>query len=260
MTYKKKSHQLVLVYLHTLSPILIFYPYPQSPSPTERPPVRRAQRPPHLNTRLPKLSTEETHAIFEDIITDMRTFSDNIDSPLSSPHTPHTPLTPNAHTPHTPLTPNAHFSHMPETKSEVTESKDPPTNGTKTETVEPPKMLELSDTDTMKKKKKKMSAVKRISSPLTKVRRKSVSGKAEEKEKLKEKLSMMKRQVTMPEIPLDRAKISGNAVALGLVALDPLPSCEPVNTALKLMVTLSSNKECTATLISYICLPKCEAK
>lgn len=206
--------------------------------------MKRPQRPPHLNTKLPKLSTEETHAIFEDIITDMQTFSDNIDSPLSSPHTPHTPLTP-----------NAHFSHTPETKSEVTESRD------KTEAAEPPKMLEISETDTMKKKKKKMSAVKRISSPLTKVRRKSVSGKTEEKEKLKEKLGMMKRQVTMPEIPLDNSsKISTNAVALGLVALDPLPSCEPVNTALKLMVTLSSNKECTATLISYICLPKCEAK
>ena len=32
---------------------------------------------------------------------------------------------------------------------------------------------------------------------------------------------------------------------------------EPVTNALKIMVTLSSNKECLPTLISYLCLPKC---
>ena len=35
---------------------------------------------------------------------------------------------------------------------------------------------------------------------------------------------------------------------------------DPVANALKLMVTLSSNKECHSTLISYICLPKCVSR
>ena len=35
---------------------------------------------------------------------------------------------------------------------------------------------------------------------------------------------------------------------------------DPVANALRLMVTLSSNKECHHTLISYICLPKCVSR
>ena len=35
---------------------------------------------------------------------------------------------------------------------------------------------------------------------------------------------------------------------------------DPVANALKNMVTLSSNKECHSTLISYICLPKCASR
>ncbi len=189
----------------------------------------------------------------------MRTYSDSIDhSPLSSPRTPHSPLTLNAPTEVRGQIPGAKSN---ETTAESTtmcvdKGHDPKTEG------DPPKTLEISDTGTLKKKGR-LAAVKRISSPLTKMRRKSVSGKAEKKEerdKLKEKLAAFKRQATMPEIPLDRSKISASPVAIELAALDLLPSCEPVNTALKLMVTLSFNRECTTTLISYICLPKCEAK
>ncbi len=35
---------------------------------------------------------------------------------------------------------------------------------------------------------------------------------------------------------------------------------DPVANALRVMVTLSSNKECLSTLVSYICLPKCISK
>ena len=35
---------------------------------------------------------------------------------------------------------------------------------------------------------------------------------------------------------------------------------DPVTNSLELMVTLSRNKECLSTLISYICMPKCETR
>lgn len=35
---------------------------------------------------------------------------------------------------------------------------------------------------------------------------------------------------------------------------------DPVTKSLELMVTLSSNKECLSTLVSYICMPKCESR
>lgn len=35
---------------------------------------------------------------------------------------------------------------------------------------------------------------------------------------------------------------------------------DPVTNSLDLMVTLSRNKECLSTLVSYICMPKCETK
>ena len=188
----------------------------------------------------------------------MQTFSENIDSPLSSPRTPHSPLTSNAHTE------VKYQISSPKSEATTDTGRDKGHKPTKATTIEvdPSKTLEISDTGTLKKKGR-LAAVKRISSPLAKMRRKSVSGKAEKKEerdRLKEKLGVFKRQTTMPEIPIDRSKISASPIAQELVALDPLPSYEPVNTALKLMVSLSSNKECTATLISYICLPKCEAK
>ena len=37
-------------------------------------------------------------------------------------------------------------------------------------------------------------------------------------------------------------------------------SSDPVTNSLELMVTLSRNKECLSTLVSYICMPKCEAR
>lgn len=202
-----------------------------------------------------KLSEQETHAIFNEIINDMTTFSD---SPLSSPQVIHTPHTPSSfEVKGQPLPTKSSAVHTPESKSpNVDETKSRDLEG------EAPKTVEISDTGTLKKRGK-FSAVKRIGSPLTKVRRKSVSNKQdkkEEKEKLKEKFGTFRRQTTMPEIPLDQNKISAGPTAMELVKLDPLPSCEPVNTALKLMVTLSANQECRATLISYICLPKCETK
>ncbi len=35
---------------------------------------------------------------------------------------------------------------------------------------------------------------------------------------------------------------------------------DPISNSLRLMVTLSSNKECLSTLVSYICLPKCMSR
>ena len=217
--------------------------------------------PPHrpaalTRPHLPKLSKEETESVFDEIITGIRTFSEEVESPFPSPLTPHTPITPG-----TPLTTHSEVKDQtpgtPEVNHQLHDvTEDKGQDGTE----EPPKTLDISDTGTLKKKGK-LSAVKRIGSPLTKARRKSVSNKQESKLKF----GAFKRKGSMPDIPAKPYEPSTSPVAMETIyhtlkQSDQVTSCEPMNTALKLMVTLSSNKECTSTLISYICLPKCEGK
>ena len=230
------------------------------------------QRPDHLNPDTSPLlvtrSKEETIAILDGIIFDINTFSDELESPLSSPKTPHTPLTPSL-----PAEVKGQSSDVADGQKESELAKEPP------KTLESPGTL---------KKKRFSSGIKRIGSPLLRARRKSSSSKVGDKkeEKLKEKRETFKRKMSLPEINginlkgLDKANSVTNVSASTSMDKiynqftsqqpshssyksqlnDHMNPCEPVNTALKLMVTLSSNKECTATLISYICLPKCEAK
>lgn len=217
---------------------------------------------------VPRRSKEETIAILDGIISDINTFSDELDSPLPSPKTPHTPLTTTA--PTTDIKDQLLASGLKESELSTT----------------PPKSTESPGT---LKKKKFTSGIRRIGSPLLRGRMKSTSSKGEEKKEVKlrqKREANLKRKISLPDINRLNTKGSYGArtkrntsqspimdaqsdqlttpqdvnTSLTLQLEDPFTSCEPVNTALKLMVTLSSNKECTATLISYICLPKYEAK
>ena len=123
--------------------------------------------------------------------------------------------------------------------------------------------------------------IKRITSPFRLRRRTSLDTSSEDSESYR---SPLKRKMSLPEAviqsALPRSLSGGRSLSSDLVppsasssvtSLDGLyvhyqrsgvegGMSEPVTSALRVMVTLSTNKECLPTLISYICLPKCVSR
>lgn len=138
---------------------------------------------------------------------------------------------------------------------------------------------------TLPKKKKvrgKWSVIKRISSPLSRSRRKSFNTPptnhtpstahlsvtpsvpitiVADKEPTKQSSPEDAPRVAIPSMKSLVSQFIGEGPKVGVArkrrASVPIDEC--LN-ALKVMTTLSSNKECLSSLISYICLPKCVTK
>lgn len=139
-----------------------------------------------------------------------------------------------------------------------------------------------TDSPELQNDKKSKGLIKQITSPFRLRRRTSLDTSSEDSgtypRPLKRKMSLPEAVIhsTIPRSLGDGRSLSSDlvppSVGSSVTSLDGLYShyqrssvmggglSEPVTSALRVMVTLSTNKECLPTLISYICLPKCVSR